>query len=225
MYNANANTALNVTQVSREKVAFKKLFSLVFFFFFFLTPVGKKKIQLYSHNTTTTFSCFLFFPPSIFLVPVCPLTCLPCTKTLVILGARLSTSLVNRLAARRTTDLVGEKTLDVRQNNTTSNMSSIYGSHVLSSRTREHHKPNQQGAEMKGDNCDAIFKNRSEIFENDYENLPLLELLFVLLSFFLRSVTTKSLGSFLKLPVKLLDRSTINIGNVTLVPHQFTPSE
>lgn len=41
---------------------------------------------------------------------VCPLTCLPCTKTLVILGARLSTSLVKRLAARRTTDLVGENT-------------------------------------------------------------------------------------------------------------------
>lgn len=41
---------------------------------------------------------------------LCPLTCLPCTKTLVILGARLSTSLVKRLAARRTTDLVGEKT-------------------------------------------------------------------------------------------------------------------
>lgn len=43
-------------------------------------------------------------------LPLCPLTCLPCTKTLVILGARLSTSLVKRLAARRTTDLVGEKT-------------------------------------------------------------------------------------------------------------------
>lgn len=38
-----------------------------------------------------------------------PLTCLPCTKTLVILGARLSTSLVKRLAARRTTDLMGDR--------------------------------------------------------------------------------------------------------------------
>lgn len=44
-----------------------------------------------------------------YLLSVYPLTCLPCTKTLVILGARLSTSLVKRLAARRTTDLVGKK--------------------------------------------------------------------------------------------------------------------
>jgi hypothetical protein len=33
------------------------------------------------------------------------LTCLPCTKTLVMDGARLSTTLLKRLAARRTTDL------------------------------------------------------------------------------------------------------------------------
>lgn len=37
------------------------------------------------------------------------LTCLPCTKTLVMDGARLSTTLLKRLAARRTTDLGAEK--------------------------------------------------------------------------------------------------------------------
>lgn len=37
------------------------------------------------------------------------LTCLPCTKTLVMDGARLSTTLLKRLAARRTTDLRAKK--------------------------------------------------------------------------------------------------------------------
>lgn len=78
---------------------------------------------------------------------------------------------------------------------------------------------------MKGDNCDAIFKNRSEIFENDYENLPLLELLFVLLSFCSAQCNYKITGQLFETARKVTGPSTINIGNVTLVPHQFTPSE
>lgn len=45
------------------------------------------------------------------------LTCLPCTKTLVMDGARLSTSLLKRLAAWRTTDLGAKKKAGQRLTN------------------------------------------------------------------------------------------------------------
>lgn len=62
------------------------------------------------HNPKSFVQVGLLWPATQSLLSVRPLTCLPCTKILVILGARLSTSLVKRLAASRTTDLVGKKT-------------------------------------------------------------------------------------------------------------------
>lgn len=83
--------------------------SYVFQMSFFQT-VNIKMIVLTCHFPGHNQQRGLLRSTSQALLTVWSLTCLPCTKTLVILGARLSTSLVNRLAARRTTDLVDEKT-------------------------------------------------------------------------------------------------------------------